>query len=145
MGRPRARNAGGFIQIYTAPQDKQWLEDATKLVSIDSLAPEFGGAFEGPVELEIVAVFERPKHMLCQHKRQPCSCPPEKLQAQRIVHTQKPDWDNVAKIVCDVLQRSAVLTDDSQVVRGSTTKLWAAVGENPHVLVTIKEYEHVFV
>lgn len=45
----------------------------------------------------------------------------------------KPDWDNIAKSVCDGIEKSGVLTNDSRVVVGNVTKMYAAEGERPSV------------
>jgi len=60
--------------------------------------------------------------------------------AGRMAHLSKPDWDNVAKSVCDAF-KGIVWDDDSRVVMGQVQKSWAA---EPMIRVTIwKWFEDV--
>ena len=54
-----------------------------------------------------------------------------------IYATKKPDWDNIAKVICDALNGIAWV-DDSQIVSGTVAKYYA---EESKVLVFIKELE----
>lgn len=54
----------------------------------------------------------------------PPSWPKKKKDAMRgQPHQQKPDWDNMAKAVCDAFNE-----DDSHVHTANVTKVWADVG-----------------
>lgn len=53
--------------------------------------------------------------------------------AGRMAHLQKPDWDNIAKSVCDAF-KGIVWDDDSRVVMGQVQKSWAA---QPMIRVTV--------
>lgn len=52
-----------------------------------------------------------------------------------------PDWDNVGKAACDALQRSDfghhVLLDDRLIASGHVDTVYAAVGEQPHVVIDL--------
>jgi Holliday junction resolvase RusA-like endonuclease len=50
----------------------------------------------------------------------------------------RPDLDNIVKSILDGLNRSNVWEDDSQVVRISASKTYAARGEEPGVIVGVK-------
>ncbi len=88
-----------------------------------------GELLEGPCVCRITAVFPRPKSKTT--KRGP---------NLRILHTGKPDCDNVAKAVCDALNGVA-WKDDSQVCQLRIDKFVAAEGENARTIVTVKPYE----
>lgn len=85
-----------------------------------------GKPCDGPVMLEIEAVFARPKAKLWKSKPMP-SYP----------HTGRPDFDNVAKAVADALLGLAY-RDDGQVCHATVTKRVAAGDEAPHTRIILK-------
>lgn len=73
---------------------------------------------EGPVRVQIIAVFEIPK-----------SWPRKKREAALgTLHTQRPDRDNIEKWVLDGMNRVA-FADDGQVADGRTVKMWGLKAE----------------
>lgn len=80
--------------------------------------------FEGPVRVTIAAIFEVPKSW--SQKR--------RLAALGAPHTQKPDFDNLAKWVLDGMNRVA-FADDGQVADCRTLKLW---GDRSETIVTVE-------
>jgi Holliday junction resolvase RusA-like endonuclease len=82
-----------------------------------------------PVDVEIDARFGVPTSV--SKKRQYAmimgEIPPQK----------KPDWDNIAKIICDALNGIA-WRDDKQIRNGSVCRKYS---ECPRVYVTIREIE----
>jgi Holliday junction resolvase RusA-like endonuclease len=94
--------------------------------------------FEGPVVLRVVAVFPR----------LPSQCRLAKRDgrllggwlAGRIPLASKPDFDNIAKAVCDGITRAGLWTDDARVVDGRVIKVRAAIDEAPHTEVTVREW-----
>lgn len=112
-GRPRSSVRGGRVHTYTPARTANW-EQMAKL----ELRAEWGGntPLDCPVEVEIVAVFPRPKAM--QWKRRPTPMVPK---------ANGPDADNVAKAVLDAMQGAGVIADDRQVVRLVVEK-WTAGG-----------------
>ncbi len=134
-GQPRikatARN--GFARVYTPTTIKQ-SNGATKThpasdmkAAIRSeLQNNFRGApVDGPIRVDIVAVFPRPKAMIWKTRPMP-----------RAPHTSKPDRDNLDKAVLDSLSKF-VFHDDAQVCQGSIEKWIAAGDEQPHLEITI--------
>ncbi len=83
--------------------------------------------FTGPVNIMIFAFFEPPKSASKKQR--------EEMLLGHICPTLKPDFDNIAKIVCDALNGVAWL-DDKQIVRASVYKFY---GEEPRVSVQIME------
>lgn len=82
--------------------------------------------YDEPLEMQMVAVFERPQR-LCRKKDS----------LFRIPHTAKPDMDNLEKAGGDALVKSGVIKDDSCIYHVLATKWYAAKGEAPHVKLTI--------
>lgn len=59
--------------------------------------------------------------------------------SQRLVgspHTQRPDKENLEKLVLDAMERAGVYRNDSQVAAGPVEKVW---GERPGVSVLVEE------
>lgn len=82
---------------------------------------------DGPLSVELLFVFPRPKNRIWKTKPMP-----------REPHDKKPDLDNLAKSVLDALNQIA-WRDDSQIVRLTATKQTASGDEQPHVVVRIGE------
>ena len=81
-------------------------------------ATHFPRPFTGPVALEIIATFAIPGSWTKAKKAALAHKP----------HTQKPDCDNIAKAVCDGLNRIA-WADDSQVSGLSVSKFWGVTNQ----------------
>ena len=81
----------------------------------------------GPVRLTIWATFEPPvswsKKKTAAHLHRP--------------HTQKPDLDNIAKAICDGLNRIA-FADDGQVYELTVRKVWGLAAKT---VVTVEGLE----
>lgn len=82
-----------------------------------------------PLRLRLVAVFPRPQIMVWKKREMP-----------RIPKSSKPDFDNLAKSVCDAL--NGLLWRDDSLICHATIEKWIASGnEQPHVFVTIESLE----
>lgn len=53
-------------------------------------------------------------------------------------HEARPDWDNVGKAICDVMQEAGWLKNDWLVARVVIEKVYAAQGEDASVSVTLR-------
>ncbi len=80
----------------------------------------------GPVEVEILAVFGRPQCRVWKRKPMP-----------RTRKIGKPDFDNVAKAVCDALT-GVVWRDDAQITDAWIRKREASGDETPHTIVRVR-------
>jgi len=112
-GRHRTTKTG---HSYTPKTTAAWEMGAAYLMKSEWRLPPY----EEPCSLVVVAVFQRPKRLM--RKRDP---------THRIVAPVKPDFDNVAKIVCDALQRAGVVSDDKIIVDGRCLTVFTAIGEAP--------------
>jgi Holliday junction resolvase RusA-like endonuclease len=95
----------------------------TDVVQVIAL-PHFPAPIEGPVRLDVRAVFAVPKSWNARKAAATIWRP----------HTQKPDGDNLAKQIGDSLNRIAWL-DDSQIADVRVTKIW---GNRNETLVFIE-------
>ena len=87
-------------------------------------------AIEGPFDVEMRFRFERPKsHFLRDGSLG---------KGRSSSYIQKPDLDNLAKLVLDVITRlQRCWVDDDQVVRLVVEKRWALVGESAGCVLRI--------
>jgi Holliday junction resolvase RusA-like endonuclease len=113
-GRPKFARRGNFVQTYTDAKTVSY-EDLVRfhanLAMID-LAP-----IEGPVAVYIYIKLAVPKSY-SKKRTEACLSGLERP-------TKKPDWDNVAKSICDAMN-GIVYQDDTQIVDAYVTKVYAA-------------------
>lgn len=121
-GRPRARNAGGYVQMYTPAKTREyeaWIAACYRRAAGDAkLLP--------PIRLEIVARMPIPKSYTKARRRE-CIL-------GLLPHTGKPDVDNIAKAVADALNGVAY-ADDTQITTMAITKRY---GEPVGLLVRLR-------
>jgi Holliday junction resolvase RusA-like endonuclease len=117
--RPRHVNIGGRPMAFV-PRDhpihqyREAVQLAAKAAGIKQLA--------GPLVVEVDAVFGRPPSHLLKSGALRKGAP----------ELPRPDWDNIAKGVCD-----ALLDQDSVIAKGSCEKRYAAAGEPAHTRVIV--------
>lgn len=126
VAQPRQRSAfiGGHIRNYTPAKShvnafKAHVAYAAKQVYNDK-------PLDVPLSLTLEFVFPRPESMMYKKKlmpREPKAC--------------KPDFDNLAKSVCDALN-GLLWRDDSLVCEAKITKWIASGDEQPHVFIMIE-------
>ena len=124
-GRPRFSRNG---HAHTPRKTALWADRAS-IIMRDVCGTAM---MDGPLKLEVIAVFQRPKNRY--RKRDPDG---------RYWHTVKPDKDNVEKSVSDALQKAGVVRDDSCICTGPTSKFYAAKGEGPCVIVHLGQVAEV--
>lgn len=122
--RPRATvGAGGGVRVYAPPKTREW--ETRFLLLAEQHMPD--APIEGPLEIDVVAVFPRTAAMRSKkHANEGLVWMP-----------QKPDADNVIKIVLDALRRYVV--DDAQFVRVSVSKARCEFDGLPRVAVRIRD------
>lgn len=81
---------------------------------------------KGAIKMQVTCIFKRPKRL--QRKKDPVG---------RIWMTKRPDLDNVCKAIADGVE--VIMKDDAQIVWIEASKMYAAKGEEPHVLVTLEQ------
>lgn len=124
--RPRATKKGRFVTIYTPPETKSYEKRVR-----DRYYDQNGyRMLDGPLEAEIIGTF--PVSDSISKKR-------KKLMLEgKILHTKKPDCDNMAKIALDALNGIAY-KDDAQIIKLIIEKKY---GENPELNIKIKRREN---
>ena len=125
-GRPRFTKSG---YAYTPPATKDY-EESVRWAYLNEVRKNDGTlAFEAgvPIKASIDAFFQIPKRLNKAQRK-------EALEG-KLLPTQKPDADNIAKIVLDALNGFAY-HDDSAVVECVVRKKFGEVG---HVTVLLEE------
>lgn len=125
--RPRAwaRKMGNgqvVARMYDAGTAEAWKADVARVADCHRPPTKI----EGPIRVDAVFLFPRPKYLLKK------SSPPG-----RIRHTAKPDRDNLDKAVLDCLTTLGFWADDAQVCAGEPLKFYAAKDEQSGVHLTI--------
>lgn len=123
--RQRVVHVGGraIAQNYTPKSDPV---NAFKATVAHAAAAVFCGApLDCPVSIACLFVFPRPKSLTWKTKPMP-----------RVLHTGKPDVDNVFKALTDALN-GIVFIDDSRIYSATIQKVIAAGDEQPHCEVEI--------
>ena len=123
-GRPRGTAAGGFVRLYTPKKTADW-ERSAALIARNAWmdAPLDKCA----IEVEVVAVFHRPKRLM--RKKDPDGV---------IWKTSKPDGDNICKCVLDSLVMAGILRDDSCVVSIRILDFYAEKDRGPRVCIRLR-------
>lgn len=130
--RPRAASIGGHARMFTPTATRQWEHFAAgDLRAAWSL--EGRDQMDGPLALDVVAVFPRTTALLTQSKRDGRY----KFGTGRLWMPARVDADNIAKIVCDAMQNAAIFANDCVIVDLTVRKFYAAVGETPHVAIIL--------
>lgn len=103
--RPRVTRLGS---TYYPMNYKLWIKDMReRLVSME--IPD------GSLHIDLLFIVKRPKDL-----RKP---------KERILHSKRPDLDNMVKAVLDALP----LDDDARIVSIAAKKYYAAAGEEPQI------------
>ena len=123
QGRPRARRAGNFIQMYDPPKSKQY----KKIVSEVAKKQWKHGILEGALEVKLDIYRPIPKSVSKKRRKE--------KESKTIRPIVRPDVDNYAKSVLDGLDK-IVWQDDSQIVSLITNKYYS---DNPRVEISVKQ------
>lgn len=135
-GRPKARNAGKFIQIYTPKETTHYESKVVHEYKSNYDGMQFNVNSE--LYVTIKAYFQIPKGHYRFHKKTNTLDldGSGKMMLEGLVRPKKkPDTDNIAKICLDALNGIAY-PDDSQVVELLVQKFYS---EQPRVEIEIEE------
>jgi len=123
--RARATSIGGHARVYE-PKDHPIaaFKASVRLAASGALS---GAPLAGPLRVDCVFIFPRPKSLMWSKRDMP-----------RVRHVKKNDLDNLAKGLFDALN-GLLWRDDCQVCECVLTKWIAAGDEQPHVLVRVTE------
>lgn len=115
---PKARPRFGNGRAYTPKRTKDYENKIKALLKEQNI--------HGPLEVQINAVFQRPKRLL-----------PKKYPDGLILHTKRPDLDNIVKAVLDALNKT--IKDDAQVCTIHAYKYYAERHQEPRTEIHIKQ------
>jgi Holliday junction resolvase RusA-like endonuclease len=124
-GRPRFGRHGDFVRVWTDDKTENYeqvLETAARVQMLNKQRRE------GPLSVRIEAAFAVPASW--SRKRRDAALAGVKC------HTSKPDFDNIAKIVGDALNK-IVWKDDSQIVACTFVKFYS---ERPGLKIIVAEW-----
>jgi len=132
MGKARPR-LGKYGNVYKDPKTGAYLDTMREYVRQAMQSRRV--FYEGPVRMDVLAIFPRPKYR--QHKNYPDGF---------MWNPMKPDRDNVDKMVLDGLTAErkntdrypGIWKDDNQVVAGEVFKIYARRNDPGRVLVRIE-------
>lgn len=119
-GRPRFANG----HAYT-PAKTRIYEETVRLHAIHAMRGK--KMLTGAISLRVTAYFPTPKSFTRAKTEQAIS--------GSLLHTKKPDWDNIGKIVSDALN-GVVYPDDAVIADATVSKRY---GVEPRVVVTALE------
>jgi len=125
-GRPRFARRGNFVKTYTDAKTSSY-EDQVRFYALQAMGSS--KPLETALEAAIYIRLSVPKSY---SKKRVADC-----LGGLEWPCKKPDWDNVAKSVCDAMN-SIIFVDDSQIVECHVRKVYA---ETAGVDVLIKEKE----
>ena len=123
-GRPKFARRGNFVKTYTDAKTASY-EDQIRFYALKAMGDS--KVIEGAVRVFVSIRMAVPKSY-SKKRREACLSGSEKP-------LKKPDWDNVAKSICDAMN-GIVYGDDTQIVEAHVTKQYAAQSQ---VVVLIQE------
>ena len=130
MPRPRVTRWGTYIPGKLI---KTWLEELNNQIS--GMQPAVNLA-DNPVEVFLTFGLPHPKsHHVSNNPDKPL-----KPKYELKWHLQKPDVDNLAKAVLDVLVKQDILYDDAQICSLHIKKKWTH-SKTGYVTIVIREIE----
>lgn len=114
---------GGFTKLADKPELREVVSDYMTLLRPYVPAKPF----EGAIILNLEFTFPWRK-----------SEPKRNRVFRTMPHTSKPDWDNMAKTLVDVMVKLGFMRDDAQIFDSRVRKLW---GDEVGINITIEEVE----
>ena len=126
QSRPRFARRGRGVVAYEKKEMKVWRAECSKLISE---AFETEKLIEAPLLIDVSFYIEPPKYIHFKKKLK------EKLEAEEIFCSKKPDIDNYLKALLDSMT-GVVFKDDGQVVECRARKLYSL---KPRIEFEIKE------
>jgi len=96
---------------------KNWIKDMRERLADMSIP-------EGALHVELTFLVKRPKYM---------------RKGERLIHSKRPDLDNMVKAVLDALP----IPDDAVVCSITAKKFYAATGEDPQIEILISSAEQI--
>ena len=125
--RPKVTMRGDKCHAYT-PEKTVDYENFVKYCFVQQMKECRASIFDCAISMEIQAFYGIPESFSGKKKKQ--------AERGEIFPTVKPDADNIAKIICDALNKIA-FWDDKQITHLLVKKRYTP--DAPHVLISIEE------
>jgi len=137
-GRPRFSRHGNRVMTRNDQATEQWEGTVATMARAwrQGIWPH-----DGPVVVDLVACFPRPKSLILRKHDGSCSVA-RYPGPGRQPHLNTPDIDNIIKGVLDGLNRAGIWKDDRQVVELHALAQYAALGDGPCTEITVRTYDH---
>lgn len=110
--RPRFRKIGNYVSTYNTKQTQTY-ENLVKNSALEQCKDNLDKEYTGKLKIQIKAIFKPNKSV-------------SKKKFQELIGTpfmKKPDFDNIAKIICDPLNGIAY-KDDNQIYEAIVEKIY---------------------
>lgn len=117
------RHVGGGVMIESSKKVKPWRSDV-KDAAEKAIADKGWLPLDGPVELHVAFLLDRPKSVSPKTRPMP---------------TVKPDLDKLVRSTLDALKSAGAYRDDANVVRIATWKRYASSEEAQGAIIVVKE------
>jgi len=127
--RPRVVSRFGHTHAFT-PKKTIEAEKQIKLAAINAMAENKCKKIDVPLSLSVTAFFALPKSATKKRRQ-------EIANNSFTPHAQKPDIDNIVKLVSDALN-DVVYFDDKQIVQIKGSKHWTI--QASYILIEIEKY-----
>lgn len=114
--RPRGFMQGGRMMFWSPKS--AWRDHVTRIAFL--MRPK--QALEGPISLDLTFWMPRPKS-----------------RSASVYHDSRPDFDNLAKAVCDGLTKAGWWKDDARICAATVLKLYETPTERPGVAINAQE------
>ena len=119
--RPRVSKFG----TYYPKTYKDFVKRASAFISLE-YKELIGQLQDEPLQVDYIFVFNRPAYMQAK-----------KYKRERVLHTKRPDLDNLVKACNDILQSTNIILDDSLIYSSSSYKYYSAATEGPSIDIKI--------
>ena len=126
QSRPRFARRGRGVVAYEKKEMKVWRAECSRLIKKAFGSEEL---MENPLKIDATFYIQPPKYISSKKKLK------EKLEAEEIFCSKKPDIDNYLKALLDSMT-GIVFKDDGQVVECRARKLYSL---KPRIEFVIKE------
>jgi Holliday junction resolvase RusA-like endonuclease len=133
-GRPkfviRYKGKVPFVHVYTPKETESYEKYVCACAVTSGVLP--AEPLDCCLVLSVVFVHERTQELLKTGRGGKY-----KYSTDRIKKPTKPDLTNLIKAIEDGINHSNLWVDDARIVESHNYKYWAAIGESPHVEVTV--------